>query len=544
MVPGRRRLLILNCIKCLIGITLLAGCGTEAADNPESKPAKRDTTVTITNAFNNNFLDSAAVEQFLADAGVRKEDSAAIISFYKGRNYEFAWFDSAGLTQHATSFISLYRNYRSLSQDNGFQNSSFDARLDSLMDDSLYLVKHKTSIPQTELALTGQFFNYSRKAYAGNASLNPEDIGWFIPKKKLNIKDFLDSVIVNKNKKISDFEPVHPMFSPLHAYLEKYTAIEKNNGWPVIDFSKPQYREGDDAPEIALVKKRLQLVEDLPLTDTGSLFTDATKNGVINFQHRYGFKEDGIINKKLMAELNMPVTGRIKQLMVNIERIKWIPKPGTGRYIVVNIPAFKLYAFDSGKLAFSMNVVVGSQAHNTVIFSDVVQIVAFSPYWNVPYSIVKNEMSGKPAAYFSRNNYEITGHYADGRPQVRQKPGPRNALGGVKFLFPNSYSIYMHDTPSKGLFGNNYRAASHGCIRLSDPVKMATWLLDYDPNWTRDSIDKSMHLSAEMQVRLKRTVPVFIGYFTAWVDAQGKLNLRDDVYGHDKKMISALFAAN
>jgi murein L,D-transpeptidase YcbB/YkuD len=160
----------------------------------------------------------------------------------------------------------------------------------------------------------------------------------------------------------------------------------------------------------------------------------------------------------------------------------------------------------------------------------------------VPYSIVKNEMAGKSASYFSRNNYEITGRYSDGLPQVRQKPGPRNALGRVKFLFPNSYSIYFHDTPSKGLFEQTYRAASHGCVRLGEPEKMANWILSNDANWSQDSVRRSLQLTKETHIKLRKPIPVFIGYFTAWVDQQGKLNFRDDIYGHDKKMMEKLFA--
>jgi L,D-transpeptidase YcbB len=519
-------------------LLLLVACNTSSS-NREKKPVIRDTTITRENAFLNVFLDSAQVANFLEKAKLTFEDSAEITDFYKSRNYEFAWFDNDGLTEHATSFVSLYRSYRSSKNDSSLQNKKLDNTIDNIMDDSAYLPANKKEMIQTELELSRQFFEYAGKAY--RTSLDPEELGWFIPKKKINIRSFLDSVISNKKASISDFEPVHPMFSPLHDFLEKYTAIEKNGGWSVIAFNKKSYKEGDSADAIRLLKNRLQLVGDLPLTDTGNVFTAATKQGVINFQHRYGQKEDGIVNSKLMSEMNRPVTERIKQIIVNIERIKWIPSPGKGRYIVANIPAYKLYVSDSGRFQWSMNVVVGSQANSTVIFSDVLELIVFSPYWNVPYSIVKNEMAGRNAAYFERNNFEIVGRYSDGLPQVRQKPGPRNSLGRVKFLFPNSYSIYFHDTPSKGLFNQTNRAASHGCIRLAEPAKMASWLLDYDPNWTSDSIQKSMALTKEKTVKLKNPVPVFIGYFTAWVDQQGKLNFRDDIYGHDKKMIERLF---
>jgi L,D-transpeptidase YcbB len=163
-----------------------------------------------------------------------------------------------------------------------------------------------------------------------------------------------------------------------------------------------------------------------------------------------------------------------------------------------------------------------------------------SPYWNVPYSIVKNEM-GRSASYFSRRNMEIVGRYSDGLPMVRQKPGPSNALGRVKFLFPNSYNIYLHDTPSKSLFGQNTRAFSHGCIRVQDPVRLARFLLDKDTAWPPEKIDEGMKGNKEITITLDQPVPVFVGYFTVWVDGKGKLHFRKDLYGHDKKMADRLF---
>ncbi|MES2649418.1 MAG: L,D-transpeptidase family protein [Bacteroidota bacterium] len=534
--PGFSSLTFLLLISTLL---LFVACNPGSSKNSEKKPVTRDTTITKENAFLNVFLDSTQVTSFLEKAKLSTEDSTELSDFYKSRNYEFAWFDNAGLTEHATSFVSLYRNYRSANNDSSLRNKKLDNIIDNIMDDSAYLPANKKEMIQTELELSKQFFKYAGKAYGNN--LDPEELGWFIPKKKINIRSFLDSIISNKKASISDFEPVHPMFSPLHEYLEKYTAIEKKNGWPVINFLKKNYKEGDSAEAIGMLKKRLQLIGDLEPADTGNVFSAATKKGVINFQHRYGQKEDGVVTAKMIQEINRPITEKIKQIIVNIERIKWIPKPGTGRYIVANIPAYRLYVFDSGRYQWGMNVVVGSQANSTVIFSDILELIVFSPYWNVPYSIVKNEMAGKSASYFERNNFEIVGKYSDGLPQVRQKPGPRNSLGRVKFLFPNSYSIYFHDTPAKGLFNQTNRAASHGCIRLAEPAKMASWLLDYDPNWTTDSIQKSMALTKEKTVKLKKPVPVFIGYFTAWVDQQGKLNFRDDIYGHDKKMMERLF---
>jgi murein L,D-transpeptidase YcbB/YkuD len=186
-----------------------------------------------------------------------------------------------------------------------------------------------------------------------------------------------------------------------------------------------------------------------------------------------------------------------------------------------------------------MNVVVGTATNSTVIFTGNLKYVVFSPYWNVPPGILKKEVLpgiARDPSYLSRHNME---RYGNG--QVRQKPGPRNSLGLVKFLFPNNYSIYLHDTPSKNLFKEDKRAFSHGCIRVSEPAWLATWLLRADSTWTDAAIDKAMHASKEKYVTLKNEIPVFIGYFTAWVDREGRLNFRDDIYGHDKKMMEKMF---
>jgi len=190
-----------------------------------------------------------------------------------------------------------------------------------------------------------------------------------------------------------------------------------------------------------------------------------------------------------------------------------------------------------------MPVVVGKEGHNTTLFSDMLTTIVFSPYWNVPPTIVKKEIMPameKDPNYLAANDMEITGT-EDGLPVVRQKPGDKNSLGKVKFLFPNTFNIYFHDTPAKGLFEKDVRAYSHGCIRLSEPVKLADYLLQDDPKWTPEKINEAMNRGQEQYVKLKDPVPVFITYYTAWVDENGQLNFRDDIYGHDKEIAEKMF---
>ncbi|MEO6001067.1 MAG: L,D-transpeptidase family protein [Chitinophagaceae bacterium] len=222
-----------------------------------------------------------------------------------------------------------------------------------------------------------------------------------------------------------------------------------------------------------------------------------------------------------------------------MERSRWIPDEMKGEYLAVNIPEFRLHAYSSDSLLWSMNVVVGRAINKTVIFSGNLKYVVFSPYWNVPLSILKKEILPgirKNKNYLESHHMEWNGN------SVRQKPGPWNSLGQVKFLFPNSFSIYLHDTPSKSLFEDDKRDFSHGCIRVADPKKLALFLLKKDSSWNETNVTNAMNSGKEKYVTLKQSIPVFIAYFTVWVDHQGKLNFRDDIYGRDKALAEMVVA--
>lgn len=223
--------------------------------------------------------------------------------------------------------------------------------------------------------------------------------------------------------------------------------------------------------------------------------------------------------------------------------MRWMPTSKEGIRIIVNIPEFVVYVDSGQSTLFQMDVVVGREGHYTTMFSGNLNQVVFSPYWNVPPSIVKKEIIPglrRDKKYLMKRNMEIVGK-GGGFPVVRQRPGKRNALGKVKFLFPNSFEIYMHDTPDKGFFNRSQRDLSHGCIRLSDATKMANFLLRNKPEWTQEKIDEAMNRGKEQYVSLKVHVPVIITYYTAWVDDNGGLHFADDIYGHDAKMATKMF---
>ncbi|MCU0333580.1 MAG: L,D-transpeptidase family protein [Chitinophagaceae bacterium] len=535
-------------VNCLLGcyclLMALAACRSSSQPAPVVPPV--DTSITSSNAFIPRFFDSASLYSFMAAERLNAQDSAAMLSFYHDRNYQFAWFDSAGVSLQARHFANLYCSYRESVADSSLFVPAFDSLLQQLQPgDSATLPAPASLQAQTraELLLTRHFFRYAERAYAANRQLNLKDLGWFIPKKKLDARGFLDTLLASGSADVAGLLPVHPLFENLRRQLARYLQLQANEPWPAIDFGTAPLANGDSSSTIAALQYRLWALGDLAAADTGARWTNAGTNALRQYQQRMGLPATGELGPATRQSLNEPLAQRIRQLRINLERARWVPRPGLGRYLVVNIPEFKLHAYDSGRHLFDMNVVVGKPATNTVIFNGLMKYVVFAPYWNVPYSIVKNEM-GRTEAYFKKRNMEVVGRYADGLPMVRQKPGPGNSLGKVKFLFPNSYSIYLHDTPSKSLFGENKRAFSHGCIRVANPPALAAWVLQRQPGFDASRIKAAMDSSAEWTVTVKEPIPVFVGYFTCWVDQAGLLQCRPDLYGHDEQLAARLFGAS
>jgi murein L,D-transpeptidase YcbB/YkuD len=306
----------------------------------------------------------------------------------------------------------------------------------------------------------------------------------------------------------------------------------------VIKNSSKALRPGDSSEIVLQIKQRLIELSDLKINNATQLYDEDLRIAVISFQRRHGLKDDGIIGKSTIVEMNVSYKERIKQLMVNMERSRWVPVSLDRDYLVVNIPEFKLHVNSGDQLLWSCNIVVGKPIHKTAIFSGDLKYVVFSPYWNVPRSIVVNELlkdMRKDPNYLAKHNMEITG-YRDGIPEIRQKPGPLNSLGQVKFLFPNNYNMYLHDTPAKSLFNEPIRAFSHGCMRVQEPFKLTQFLLRNDSSWDDEKIKLAMNTGKERTVTLSQKVPVFIVYFTAFVDRDGKINFRNDIYERDDRL--------
>lgn len=513
-----------------------------AACQNEPKPVERDTTVTVVTSFNNLFLDSMQLGAFLDSNSLFAPHKQQFLDFYKERNYEYAWFDSSGLGEQAGSFINLLNSTISTLQDSSLYNAGLIDVYNSFNGNSK--LKHRSNeVLETELTLTGQFFVYAAKVYNGTDS-SITDLGWFIPRKKVNLTALLDSVILAKNKAADEFAPLNKGYKALKDALPFYVQLSKNINWDSIAFPQKPIHLGESAGIIGTVKERLFALGDLAINDSTNILDSNLFAAVKRFQSRMGLGVDGAIGAKMIEELNVTPTQRIQQILVNLERMRWMPADSAHNYIFVNIPEYKLYVYDADTLNFSMNVIVGTTANSTVIFSGNLKYIVFSPYWKVPVKIIKTEILPgirKDPAYLAKHNMERTGG-SDSMPVIRQKPGAANSLGKVKFLFPNNFDIYLHDTPNRNLFSASSRSFSHGCIRLGEPKKLAAYLLRNDTTWTNYRIDTAMNNTKETWVTLPKSVPVAIAYFTAWVDRKGVLNFRKDIYNHDEKLAAKLFA--
>jgi murein L,D-transpeptidase YcbB/YkuD len=312
----------------------------------------------------------------------------------------------------------------------------------------------------------------------------------------------------------------------------------------------------------------LHLVGDLPQSVNPPLdppiYQGALVDAVKSFQRRLGRDATGHIDAQTVADLNVPLSRRVRQMQLTLERWRWLPPSYQSAPIVANIPEFRLRAYDKDfNIGVTMNVVVGkAYGHGTPVFSENMQYVVFRPYWEVPYSITKAEIVPhilRDAGYLARENLEVVDSKQNvvasgavssdeieqlraGKLFVRQKPGPKNSLGLVKFLFPNSYNVYMHDTPATELFSRSRRDFSHGCVRLEKPADLAAWVLRDNPGWTPERIRAAMNGAATQQVNLAHPIPVLIVYATVIVLEDGVVHFYDDIYNHDTELEKVLAA--
>jgi len=516
----------------------------DTGDGSGKKISQRDYSITKANAYSDLFFDSLVMEQYITQRNLADSFARRIRSFYNTRNYQYAWFSSDGLTEQARGFWNLHDYVTTYGTDTVLKDKDLQKKMDGMvMQEKLSVGSNDKSILNTELKLTEHFIRYMLGNYE-KGYVKRKEMERFVPRKKEDPLVMADSLINKKHKDDKYYEDVNELYGVLKNQLKKYYTIAKSGGWPVVPAGKTALKKGVSSPAVVTLKKRLAIEGFMPAGDTSQVYNDTVMNAVKSFQRSLGYTADGVAGPVILKALNVPALERLEQLLLNMERMRWTPVNHNGNLIVVNIPEFILHIYEGRKEVKKMAVVVGKESNNTMMFNGDLSTVVFSPYWNVPASIVQKEIlpaMQRNAGYLDGQNMEIVSN-SGGTPVIRQRPGPGNALGQVKFLFPNSFNIYFHDTPSKSLFSRDTRAFSHGCIRLSDPEGMAQYVLRNQPEWTPERIYTAMNAGTEQQVKVKTPIPVIITYYTAWVDETGLLNFRSDIYGHDKKILGKMFA--
>jgi L,D-transpeptidase YcbB len=532
-----------------------------------------------------------------------------VAAFYQKRGIAPVWLDGdkpADIAERAIEALAAADNHALKPDDYEYQALSQERKLLAEGEKNPNETVRRHELARFEYRLTTALLTLGRDVAIGRTDPRRLDPRWKRQRELPDLPAALEKAIAeNAMPQWADrVGPVHPEYARLRkawAALRPHRDAE----WPRVP--NATVRPGQSNAAVIMLRYRLVASGELPYgavqpadrTDRGlsnkgaasktqkpqgrgdqkgrqaaqpppdprlSRYDDAVVNAVKAFQEHHGIKPTGLLDARTVGALNVPVSQRVAQVALNLERWRWMPDDLGARHIRVNIPQFYVEAYENSRPVLSIRAIVGKEGDETPIFSESMTHVVFSPYWNIPPTIVADETL--PAAerdpdYLSRNNIEVV-RVSGGEAEVidpedldwtnaetmkgvafRQRPGSENALGFVKFMFPNPFNVYIHDTPADRLFQRLGRTLSHGCVRIEDPVGFAQYVLRDQPRWTRDAIMVAMHAGTESHIKLSTPIPVHIVYFTAWADEKGGLHFRDDVYGFDagKKLRTAAVAS-
>src|SRR6202795_2053259 len=420
-----------------------------------------------------------------------------------------------------------------------------------------------------DAALTVCVMRYVSDLHIGKVNPKHFDFGLDVEAKKYDLPEFLKENVVDASDVaavLAQVEPPYPGYRRTIQALQTYLELSKKDDGEQLPAVKKTISPGDSYTGVPRLIRLLRLVGDLPADATVAADGGGDQGPLLaamkNFQRRLRRDPDGRISAQTLADLNVPLTSRVRQMQLTLERWRWLPLAYQKSPIVANIPEFRLRAYDENfKIAVTMNVVVGkAYGHNTPVFSDTMQYVIFRPYWSVPYSIARAEFLphiARDPDYLEKKGYEVVDSRQEvvtsgtvtsdvieqlraGKLFIRQKPGPKNSLGLVKFIFPNKYDVEFHATPQHELFSKSRRDFSHGCIRLEKPADLAVWVLRNNPGWTMERVRAAMNGDKAQQVNLAHPIPVLIVYATVIVTEDGLVHFYDDIYGHDASLDKVL----
>ena len=492
----------------------------------------------------------------------------AVREFYAQAGYRLAWSQNGKPTAQATELIAILE----AADQKGLDNKDYDGprwpeRLKTLQGPS---TATESALIKFDVALTVSAIRYGLDLHLGKVDpkvlhkdFDPDnhahDPGAYLWKNVVGAQSVKEA--------LAPIEPSYPRYQRTLLVLQKYMQMEKEEVPDPLSQVKKPIAAGQQYEDTAKLVRRLQFLGDLPpsvsVPQNSLDYSGPVAEGVKHFQRRHGLDSSGKLGPQTITELNRPMSDRVEQLRLMLERFRWMPHSFSQPPIIVNIPEFVLRAYDSSlHPELIMPVVVGrAMRTQTPVLEEEMKYLIIWPYWNVPPSILRAEIVPKIAKdpeYLQKNNFEVTTYSGEvitegvvseevltqlraGKLMVRQKPGPKNALGLIKFVFPNADNIYLHSTPSQALFEENRRDFSHGCIRVEDPRALAAWVLRNNPGWTRERVDVAFQAQKQEQVNLAHEIPVLILYGTAIANEDGRVFFFEDIYGYDKAM-GKLFA--
>ncbi len=487
--------------------------------------------------------------------------------FYERRAYRPAWSDDAGSLLLIDDLISAIGQ----AEQEGLRPADYHlAKLQTILaelrrNQQKGLPPAPHHLVDLDLLASDAFLILGSHYLAGR--INPETIDpeWIANRREACLEDILQNALDGQGiaAALEELLPPQPGYARLREALRHYRDLVARGGWPAVP-EGAKLQKGDRNPRVSAVRTRLRaegVLSDDPAGEL-DLFDDHLDEAVHRFQRCHGLDIDGIVGRATLAALNVSALERSYQIEVNLERWRWLPESLGKRHIIVNIAGFELDVIESGHSVLAMRVVVGRDYRRTPVFSDKITYLVLNPHWEVPLNIAiqdKIPLILKDPEYLSKEKMKVLqGWGAETREidpvtvdwsrvteknfayRLRQDPGPWNALGRVKFMFPNKFNVYLHDTPSRELFARSERTFSAGCIRIEKPMELAEYLLRGDPNWTGEKIRAAINKGVEQTIRLPEPMPIHLLYSTAWVSQDGVISFRRDIYGRDKSLWDAL----
>ena len=495
----------------------------------------------------------------------RSNPLAALARFYRCRGYRPSWIGEKGPLPQTKILLQAIRS----APDEGLPLTNYnldDAALGLnrqvlFSDNRVSTYDH--DLARLDVALTAVMLKYA--AHLSQGFIRPEETSEGPPPHDVHaIRDIPGELAVALNEDrlgsfIESLVPRHQAYRDLKEILKRYRRIQAAGGWPQIGAGAALKPGATDA-RVAALRRHLVITGDLPsdaMMDEDK-FDPGLEAAVKRYQSRHGLTPDGTVGSRTLASLNTPVEDRIIQLMLNMERWRWVPDDLGSRYIMVNIPGFELQLVENEAVVLSMRAIVGRKSRPTPILTSQMTYLELNPYWNIPQKIARKDILPKiqnDPEYLARNGIRVfeswqedaaaldpmgidwSGVSEDYFPfRLRQQPAGGNALGRIKFMFPNSQSVYIHDTPGKSLFVRPQRLFSSGCVRVEEPLVLAHYLLR-DQHWSRRKLSHAVESGQNRAIVLQAPVPVHLAYFTAWTNTDGRIQFRDDVYGHDRRLL-------